>query len=299
MQNDATNVLRANSTSLNSNTGLAALSVDNQQSSSGGSSASVSSGMLGLQANSLDSGNAVVSDNRMTASAGVNTATNAVLVNATSTLNAISAVNSNQFASGAVDSSVGSESKTTYLGVIAPLNAGIALNALNATVSGNMMMAQGTANAATNILNATSANPIGNASAFAPVATYALNNMQTSNGPISTRVTNAQVGIVGASVDGSALTISGNTVAALSTANTATNQLTLSVMPGSAMQASSSLSNIQTSTSAVSAQVSGVTLIAGAGAPTLPGSSRTATLSGNAIAAQATGNTAINQIIGR
>jgi hypothetical protein len=162
-----------------------------------------------------------------------------------------------------------------------------------------MMMAQGTANAATNILNATSANPIGNASAFAPVATYALTSMQTSNGPISTRVTNAQVGIVGASVDGSALTISGNTVAALSTANTATNQLTLSVMPGSAMQASSSLSNIQTSTSAVSAQVSGVTLIASAGAPTLPGSSRTATLSGNAIAAQATGNTAINQLIGR
>ena len=299
MQNDATNVLRANSTSLSSGSGLAALSVDNQQSSSGGSSASVSSGMLGLQANSLDSGNAVVSDNRMTASAGVNTATNAVIVNATSTLNAISAVNSNQFASGAVDSSVGSDSKTTYLGVIAPLNAGIALNALNATVSGNMMMAQGTANAATNILNATSANPIGNASAFAPVATYALNSLQTSNGPISTRVTNAQVGIVGASVDGSALTISGNTIAALSTANTATNQLTLSVMPGSAMQASSSLSNIQTSTSAVSAQVSGVTLIAGAGAPTLPGSSRTATLSGNAIAAQATGNTAINQLIGR
>ena len=298
MQNDAINVLQASAASLVSQTGSPALAVDNRQSSIGGANASVSSGLVGLQASSLSSGNAVVSDNRMAASAGVNTATNAVIVDATSALNAIGSVNSNQTASGAVDASVGGVSPT-YLGVIAPLNEGVALNALNATVSGNMMMAQGTANTATNILNAVSANPIGNAGAIAPVATYAVNNVQSSSGAISTRVTNAQVGIAGASVDGSALTVSGNTVAALSTANTASNQLSVSATPGPSMQASASLSNTQISSSAVSAQVSGVSVVATGAAPTQAGASRTATLSGNAIAAQATGNTAVNQIIGR
>ncbi len=298
MQNDAVNVLQATATSLVVPSVSPAMVVDNQQVSTGGSYASVSYGQLGLTANSLSSGNAVVSDNRVTASAGVNTATNAIVVDATSALNAIGNVNSNQVASGAVDASIGSPMLTT-LGVIAPFNAGIALNSINATVSGNLMVAQGTANAATNILNALSSNPIGNAEVVAPAATYALNSQQNSSGQISARVNNAQLGVVGAAVDSSTLTISGNTIAALSTANTASNQMTLSAMPGSAMQASSSLTNTQTSTSAVSAQVSGVTVIAGAGASTQPGASRTATVSGNTVAAQATGNTAVNQITRR
>ena len=236
MQNDAFNVLQAAATSLVTQTGSAALVVDNQQASAGSSSASVSSALVGLTANSLSSGNAVVSDNRLTASAGINTATNAIVVDATSALNAIGNVNSNQVASGAVDASIGSSSggSQTTLGIV-PLNGRIALNGVNATVSGNLMMAQGTANAATNILNASSSNPIGNAGAVAPVATYALNSQQNSSGSVSTRVTNAQLGVSAGSVEGSALTISGNTFAALSTANTATNQMTLSAMPGSTM----------------------------------------------------------------
>ena len=297
MQNDAVNVLQASATSLSAPVGSAALVVDNLQTSTGNSFSAVSGGLIGLQATSLTAGNAVVSDNRVTASAGINTATNAIVVDATSALNANSIVTSVQNATGAVDASVGGLSQTT-IGVIAPLNSGVALNALNATVSGNMLMAQGTANAVTNILNASSANSIGTAGAIAPIASYALNNVQASSGPVSTLVANTVVGLGGGQVSGAALTVSGNTISAVSTSNTASNQLNLTVLPGSAMQASSSLTNAQSSSSAVSAQVSGVTVIAGASAPSNPGA-RSSTISGNNIAAQATGNTAVNQITGR
>jgi len=297
MQNDAINVLQASATSLSAPVGSAALVVDNLQTSTGNSFSTVSGGLIGLQATSLTAGNAVVSDNRVTASAGINTATNAIVVDATSALNANSIVTSVQNATGAVDATVGGLSQTT-IGVIAPLNSGVALNALNATVSGNMLMAQGTANAVTNILNASSANSIGNAGAIAPIASYALNNVQASSGPVSTMVANTVVGLGGGQVSGAALTVSGNTISAVSTSNTASNQLNLTVLPGSAMQASSSLTNAQSSSSAVSAQVSGVTVIAGASAPSNPGA-RSSTISGNNIAAQATGNTAVNQITGR
>ena len=297
MQNEAINMLQVNSSRLSAPAGGAALALDNLQTSAGNSSSSVSGGLIGLQANSLTSGNAVVSDNRVVATAGINTATNGMVVDATSSLNANSTVTSAQNATGAVNATVGGASTMT-IGVIAPLNSGVALNALNATVSGNMIMAQGTVNAATNILNASSANPIGNAGAIASAATYALNNVQASGGPVSTLVSNAAIGLGGGQVAGSGLTVSGNSIAAVSTVNTASNQLTLSVLPGSAMQATSSLTNSQSSTSAVSAQVSGVAVNAGASAVSNPGT-RSSTISGNNIAARATGNTAVNQITGR
>ena len=244
----------------------------------------------------------VVSGNSASASASANTATNRINLVASSALNAPATLQSRQLSEGLVSAVVGDTADPavkTLVGV-APLNSlrgddekPITVSYGNVTVSDNRLVAQASANTVSNALNLASAGSVGSSGSW---KAYALNSNQISTGEVKTTVNSAYVGVDAASVTAAPLTVSGNTVAAVSAANTASNALTASSLPGSPVFATLSVINNQSATNSVTSTVSGVTIgnTVGAGTP-----SGAMTVSGNTLVAQAGGNSAVNRIVGR
>jgi len=263
--------------------------------------------MIGIDAltgdGTSDSGVAmVVSGNSANALASANTAANRINLVASSALTAPATLQSNQESEGLVSATVGDTANTpvkTLVGV-APLNSRraaadkpITVSYGNVTVSDNRLIAQASANTVSNALNLASAGSVGSSGSW---QAYALSSRQASTGAVQTTVNSAYVGVDAASVEAAPLTVSGNTVAAVSAANTASNALTASALPGSPVFATLSVINNQTATNSVTSTVSGVTIgnTVAAGSP-----SGAMTVSGNTMVAQAGGNSAVNRIIGR
>jgi hypothetical protein len=245
----------------------------------------------------------VVSGNSASASASANTATNQITLATSSALNAPATLQSRQISEGLVSAVVGDTTAVspvkTLVGV-APLNSAraaadqpITVSYGTVTVSDNRLVAQASANTVSNALNLDSAGSVGSSGSW---RAYALNSNQISTGAVQTTVNSAYVGVDAASVTAAPLTVSGNTVAAVSAANTASNAMTASALPGSPVFATLSVINNQTATNSVTSTVSGVTIgnTVGGGSP-----SGAMTVSGNTMVAQAGGNSAINRIIGR
>ena len=299
----ATNALQANAVSASGY-----MIIDNEQNSESTSiQASAKPRMIGIDAITGDGTSAtgvsiVVSGNSATASASANTASNQINLVAPSALNVVSWVTSIQRSEGSVSATLGDTAASpakTLVG-LAPLNtprnaddSPITVSYGNVTVSDNRLIAQASANTVGNALNLASAGSVGSSSDW---KSFSVNSNQNSQGEVQTYVKTAYVGVDAASVQAAPLTVSGNTVAAVSAANTASNALTASGLPGSPVFAQLSLNNTQTATNTVSSSVSGVTIgnTVGAGTP-----SGAMTVAGNTMLAQSSGNTAVNRITGR
>jgi hypothetical protein len=299
----ATNALQANAVSASGY-----VIIDNAQYSESTSiQASAKPRMIGVDAIAGDGTPATgvsiaVSGNSATASASANTASNQINLVAPSALNVVSWVTSIQRSKGLVSATLGDTAATpakTLVG-LAPLNdprnnaaSPITVSYGNVTVSDNRLIAQASANTVGNVLNLASAGSVGSSSDW---KSFSVNSNQNTEGAVQTYVKTAYVGVDASSVQAAPLTVSGNTVAAVSAANTASNALTASGLPGSPVFAQLSLNNTQTATNTVSSSVSGVTIgnTVGAGTP-----SSAMTVAGNTMLAQSSGNTAVNRITGR
>jgi len=269
----------------------------NNQSSSANITSLAKPGLIGISAvtgntAAADGVTQVVSGNQVTVLASANTATNLLNLNATSSLAASGAVDSVQNATADTGATLGDAANVNPLETKVG-RVGGALNYGSATVSGNQLIAQSSGNTVSNALNLASAGTVGTSASWQP---YRVTSAQVTSGAVSSTVTNATVGVESTSVTAAPLTVSGNLVAAVASANTASNVLTASSLPGSPMYATFSNTNQQTSSAAVTATVSGVTIgnTVSAGTP-----SGAMTVSGNTMVAQAGGNSAVNRIIGR
>jgi len=293
-QNEAFNALNAFGTTVAGS----AFTVLNAQAGSGNVTASALPGLIGAQLAMLTDGSLTVSGNSVTSKANVNFASNALTLDAQSTLSGNGRVESTQTSSSTtVEATVGGSSEQVTVGIAPPVPAdGSTVDGTAISVSGNALNAQAGGNTSFNALNAAAGSSIG--AGISP--TFAVLNTQSSSSGLSARIENAQVGafatVNGGGFAAAPVTVQGNQAIASTYANTASNSIAMSALPGSANAASTSLANSQSNTGSVSAQVIGV-VIGTSGAGGTGGGSLT--VSGNTVAAAAVGNSAVNSIVGR
>lgn len=300
--NEAFNALTAAGTTVTGGTAVPSFSVLNNQAGGASVTSSALPGMLGVNAGSITGGSVTAAGNTVTAKSNVNYASNALTLDAASTLSGNGVVSSTQASTGAsVSATIGDGTSATT----APINVGIAppvpatgstISGSVLTVSGNALNAQAGSNTVSNVLNAAAVSSIGAGTA----PTFQVQNAQSNSSAVSTLVAYANIGAYGSGSGGSfgstGVTVQGNQATATSYANTASNTIAMSTLPGSLNSASTSLGNSQSNTGAVSANVTGVSFGATASGGTGGGS---VVISGNSTLAQATGNTSVNRIIGR
>lgn len=296
--NEAFNTLDVSGTVVDGRAGTS-FAVVNAQSGSSSATATARPGFVGARFETVTNGSATVADNTITARSSVNTAGNALNLGADSTLSAGARVENGQSAGATSTATVGDTSgaTTTTVGVAQSVSPyGIALNGTSVTVSGNGLNAQAGGNAASNALNATAVAGIGAGTA----PTFAVLNTQSSTGAMTAQLAYANVGAYGAGSSGSAtntnVTVQGNQASATAYANTASNTVATSVLPGSLNAASTSLGNTQSSTGAVSATATNVNFGSTVSSVASGGA---IVMSGNGTLAQASGNTAVNRVVGR
>ena len=297
-QNEAFNAMSVSGTAVSGRSGTS-FAVLNDQMGASGVTSNAMPGLLGVSSAGVTNGSATVAGNAVTAKSNVNYASNALTLDAQSTLSGNGLVQSNQGSYGPATATVGDMAGTTTstIGIAAPVAAdGIALNGTSLNISGNSLNAQVGGNSVSNALNATAVSSIGAGTA----PTFAVLNTQASTAPMTAQLAYANVGAWGAGTGGAfggtAVTVSGNQASATAYANTASNTVAMSALPGSQNAASTSVGNTQSSNGAVSATASNVNFGA-----TVSGASGGGAImmSGNMTVAQATGNTAVNRVIGR
>jgi hypothetical protein len=269
-------------------------SILNVQTGSGDVTANAQPQTLGIQIDSITGGTASVSGNTITAKAGVNSATNALVLNSGSTLNATGAINNLQTTSGSstVSSTIGDLLTPVFVG-IGPNTGGVtSLTSTSATVSDNILRAQAGGNTASNQLSATATSSIGGS---ATTPTFAILNNQTNAAAIQSTVSSVTIGLnlsgVGGGMTSTNAAVLGNQVIASSYGNNASNLLTLTSTSGANM-ASAGISSFQSNTANISSTISNVTI----GINATSASGGAAVTSGNAITAFAVGNSATSSI---
>jgi len=231
--NNASNALILSSQSTLSASGA----VSNLQTTEGGSGqAWIGNGaptLVGVAAANLGNNAVTVTGNSLNAIAGANQASN--VLNATA---ANGTAGQGNVASFAVLNQQGNAAsmnavvQNTMIGVTmsgynttAPVNNfsggyGYGMNASNASVQGNSVLASGYGNTASNSLGLSAP------ATAATTASASLVNRQTNSAAISASVQNVSVGI-GGSATGSAVAITGNSVTAQAVGNSATNVLSI------------------------------------------------------------------------
>ena len=300
VMNEALNALSVSGSTVEGRAGTS-FAVSNAQ--RGASGASVTStalpGLLGVSSTSIGGSATTVSGNAVGAKSTVNQATNALTLDAEALLSGNGQVQNSQSNFVTASATVGDTAGTTIstIGIAAPVVAnGVALNGTNVNVSGTSLNAQSGGNTASNALNATAGSGIGAGTA----PTFAVLNTQASTGAMTAQLAYANVGAWGAGTGGAfggtAVTVQGNQASASAYANTASNAVATSVLPGSQNAASTSVGNSQSNSGAVSATASNVNFGATASGSTGGGA---IVASGNMTLAQASGNTAVNRVIGR
>lgn len=190
---------------------------------------------------------------------------------------------------------------------LVPGTAGLAGGAL--TISGNSTVAEAAANRATNTASVTS-------DAVQGASVGIVNTQGSTAGVTATASTVATVGLLGAApLNGSSVSLDGNTTSALARGNAATNVLTSSAgsgygpaaATGSASLvasplalnagASAAILNSQNNAGAVTASSVGTSYQVALNATSLPGTTgSTVGVTGNTLAAQAYGNSATNRV---
>ncbi|NML47832.1 hypothetical protein HHL11_29050 [Ramlibacter sp. G-1-2-2] len=284
-----------NSASASGATVAGQFSVLNSQQGQGSVSAHADTGLVGVSASAASGSSLAVTGNTVAAKAAFNTATNNLAVEASAANAAGGSVSNVQTTnSGNGTASVGSyEGRGTIVGVSQGLNGysqGVALNGGTASVNGNAISADASGNTAANALSV--AAPAATGYSYGPA--WSVLNTQANAAALNATVTYGGLFLNGASLQGSSAAVTGNTVAATASGNTASNSLSLAGTQSGYGQGAA-ISNVQTNSASISAMVRGAMVGVGAG---LAGGGSTV-VTGNSISAQAVGNTAVNKLVAK
>jgi hypothetical protein len=241
-------------------------------------------------------GTVTVADNTLLSQSRGNVATNAVSLTAGSTIDAESqgVLASTQDRSGAINASI-SGSSAGSRGTVGIIAAGAVDGSLS--VENNMVRASGAANTVLNNFTVNGGGSAGaptgaalNAGAMSSNAQYAALNAQKNASSVTSSVTNFNMGLTNGAygVTGMA-SLTGNTVMADATGNSAYNVMTIT--SGVDTYGTAGMANYQSNTANMTAQISGVSMTMDMGAAGAGGAASFRN-SGNAITANAVGNTA-------
>jgi hypothetical protein len=308
-QNEAVTVLDVNATTIAGRgfaTTLAAyaggvatstgdFSVLNVQNGSGGATATAVPGQIGIRIDSITGGSASVINNTVGTQAIVNNATNQLNLTATSGISATGSVVNVQTAAGTVGATTGDTVNLVPVMTVIGINGDavpttVDLSGAPATISGNTLQAIGGGNTALNSINLTAGSTIGAATG----TTFMILNDQTSSANVTSRVANANIGLISptGSVTNSAVTVNNNSVLASAYGNRATNSIVTTSLPGGGTLASYSINSTQSNTGNLAASISGVTVGITSGSVT----GLTGTVGSNVISASAIGNSSTSNI---
>lgn len=275
--------------------------VMNEQTATGSVTASVNTGLSGISASGMASGNTLaLSGNTVLASANANTAANTLSLSATNTLEASGVVNNVQTLSDAADVTA-----TVFASSLAADTGASTTNAKLA-VTDNQVKASATGNVANNALNASAANGIAIAGAFTNPSgttgtpTFAvLNSQHTGTGSTVSSVINGfNMGgtQLSGALNGGSVAMTGNVFQSVAYGNSATNAIQVSALSAGLNTASASITNMQINRAAVNSQITGVNVQAnGVNSSGAAG----VNISGNSVMSMAVGNRAVNTVSSR
>jgi hypothetical protein len=275
--------------------------VMNEQTASGDVTADVNTGLSGISASGMASGNTLaLSGNTVLASANANTAANTLSLSATNTLEASGVVNNVQTLSAGADVTA-----TVFASSLAADTGASTTNAKLA-VTDNQVKASATGNVANNALNASAANGIASAGAVnspsgtTGTPTFAvLNSQHTGTGSTVSSVINGfNMGgtQLSGALNGGSVAMTGNVFQSVAYGNSATNAIQVSALSAGLNTASASITNMQINRAAVNAQITGVNVQAnGVNSSGAAG----VNISGNSVMSMAVGNRAVNTVSSR
>jgi hypothetical protein len=275
--------------------------VMNEQTASGDVTADVNTGLSGMSASAVASGNTLaLSGNTVLASANANTAANSLSLSATNTLEASGVVNNVQTLSAGADVTA-----TVFASSLA-VDTGASTTNAKLAVTDNQVKASATGNVANNALNASAANGIASAGAVnspsgtTGTPTFAvLNSQHTGTGSTVSSVINGfNMGgtQLSGALNGGSVAMTGNVFQSVAYGNSATNAIQVSALSAGLNTASASITNMQINRASVNSQITGVNVQAnGVNSSGAAG----VNISGNSVMSMAVGNRAVNTVSSR